>query len=502
MPLLLLLLGCLATRQPSAAEETAVTLQAGDSVLFIGNSRIGSEGGLQNHFRRTCAVAELALGIETFWTNAYGANGLADMLTDQVTDRLRNGQDRFVVLQSGEPAALRKAVEFGQQAGRSMVVLMAWPEQYRDLAVYRDQTASIVADVKQVAEATGAAVVPSAWLYYDLMAAPPDFPGLRPDWLFVPGSTVQNDLGTLVNVAATYAVTTGRSPVGLPCWEPFPKELVEAIEARVWQLVQDWQAGRIELRRLPANQPGDLPKPVPVGADGAWPPIIQDGNRVFYVGNSFIGTEGGLDNHFARTLRQITPAVPITTDSRIFWGQPLDRMATDEVMREIVTGHHDVVVVTSGSVEKLDQFRAAIDQAGSKMVIHMTWGRNPTINQGGMAGFRADTERIANAMKAYEQRTGVPVAPCGLVFYDLLADPPKVPGLRTDFTFMPENIHQGQLGSMINVATHYATLCGRSPVGLPDWDPYPPGLIRAVQERAWQVVQAWQRGEVVIKPLA
>ncbi len=95
----------------------------------------------------------------------------------------------------------------------------------------------------------------------------------------------------------------------------------------------------------------------------------------------------------------------------------------------------------------------------------------------------------------------MPVAPCGLVFYDLVVDPPDVPGLRPDWVFMSENIHQGQIGTMANAATHYAVMTGRSPVGLPMWDPYPPKLVKAVQERAWKIVQDWKAGKVVVKPV-
>jgi len=54
---------------------------------------------------------------------------------------------------------------------------------------------------------------------------------------------------------------------------------------------------------------------------------------------------------------------------------------------------------------------------------------------------------------------------------------------------------------MVNAATNYAVMTGRSPVGLQMWDPYPPELVKAVQERAWQIVLDWKADKTVIKPV-
>ncbi len=177
-------------------------------------------------------------------------------------------------------------------------------------------------------------------------------------------------------------------------------------------------------------------------------------------------------------VARAVPPLTITNTSQIFWGRGLGSMWTDDVLKEISSKQNNIVVVTSGPTDLLNRFHDEITKAGAAMVVHMTWGRNPTINDGGMASFREQTVRIVDSARQFEQDTGVPVAPCGLVFYDLVADPPDVPGLRPDWVFMSENIHQGQIGTMANAATHYAVMTGRSPVGLPMWDPYPPELVK------------------------
>ena len=119
-----------------------------------------------------------------------------------------------------------------------------------------------------------------------------------------------------------------------------------------------------------------------------------------------------------------------------------------------------------------------------------------------MQRFNEQTTRLVEQMKSFEKETGVPIAPCGLVFYDLIVDPPDLPlTLRTDWVYMVENIHQNHIGTMANAATHYAVMTGRSPIGLQMWDPYPPELVKAVQERAWRIVQDWKADKTVIKPV-
>ena len=127
----------------------------------------------------------------------------------------------------------------------------------------------------------------------------------------------------------------------------------------------------------------------------------------------------------------------------------------------------------------------------------MTWGRNPTINDQGMEGFKNQTKAIVETTMKFEEETGVPVIPCGLIFYDLVKNPPQFENikLREDWVFMVENIHQNHLGTMINASAHYAVLTGQSPVGLPMWDPYPEELVRVLQERTWQIVKDWKAGK-------
>jgi hypothetical protein len=487
-----------------ATVSTPPLLETGDQVLFIGNSKIGSEGGLQHHFRRTIAKAQPPLEIETYWESMYDRTTLSEMYTDELIERITTGPDSIILVSDGTQEAMEKFKQLIQQHGKTMIIFATWADNPflpgNSLDDFHLQTKDWIERAATFGKLRRIPVVPSGLIFYDLLIKPPSYPGLRPDFLFVPGSSVQNDLGTMVNVAAIYAVLTGRSPVGLPIWDPFPQELIQDIEERVWEIVQQWQQDKIKLRPVTDyRSPASLAVINMNSSPPLWSPLIRNGDSILYVGNSYIGTEGGLNNHFARMMGEVTPTMEIHTNSHIFWGQGLQRMYTDEVRADIADHKYDMVVVTSGPTELLQQFREDIQAAGSEMMVHMTWGRNPTINEEGIAGYRKQTIEIVETMRAFESSTGVPIAPCGLVFYDLIVDPPAVEGLRQDWVYMVENIHQNHLGTMVNAATHYAVMTGRSPVGLPMWDPYPKELVKAVQERAWKIVQDWKEGQIEIK---
>jgi hypothetical protein len=491
-----------------ASNDSPVLLEGGERVLFIGNGYVGSEGGLHNHFRRTLARPEPALSIETDWPAMFNRPTLADMLTDEVATRIREGPDDLIVAMNGHADAMREVAGLIESSGRTMVLFSTWAEnpviRADGMEGFRAETHTLMDQARQFEKETGVRVAPSGLIFYDLLADPIEFPGLREDYLFVQGGSIQNDLGTLVNVSALYAVTTGRSPVGLPVWDPFPESLVAAIQERVWHVVQDWQAGNTVLKPVPrqvASARAAAQRTTQNEQTPTWPPLLEDGDHLFYVGNSFIGSEGGLNNHFRRMTTSASPPLTISDTSLIFWGQGLNRMYTGDVVREIESGGSDIVVVTSGPVEMLNRFKTAIEPTGAQMAVHMTWGRNPTINEGGLASFREQTQNLVVTMREFEHETGIPVVPCGLIFYDLVVDPPDVAGLRLDWVFMGENIHQNHIGTMANATAHYAVLTGRSPVGLPMWDPYPPELVQAVQERAWHIVKEWKAGRVQVKSL-
>lgn len=487
--------------------QAQVSLQNGDSILFIGNSKVGSEGGLHHHFRRTLKTAEKALQVNTHWITMYNHTSLDEMFTEEIKERIKSSPENTLIVQSGRPETLDQVADLIRSNQKQMIIFGTWADNPLHSpggwSAFREETQKQMQELKEYENKTNIPVAPSGLIFYELLTNPVKYENLREDYLFVPGGSVQNDLGTVVNVATLYCTLTGKSPVGLPVWDTFDPKLIRAIQKRVWNIYRQWKKGKIELSPIPNKK---LSKPSMANMtckEPNWKPVLNNDQHIYYVGNSYIGSEGGLENHFTRILKQINPPVKLFPASDIFWGQGLARMHTDEVQKNILSEKYQVVVVTSGPQEILHQFKEDIDKANARMVIHLTWGRNPTINEGGVRAFRDQTVEIVRNIQEFQDKTGILVVPCGLIFYDLIVDPPKIKGLnlREDWIFMVENIHQNHLGTMANVAAHYAVLSGCSPVGLPMWDPYPAELVREIQERAWKIVNEWMAGKVTIKEI-
>ncbi|MDR2497963.1 MAG: hypothetical protein LBD28_00795 [Tannerellaceae bacterium] len=473
--------------------QPAPLIVEGTKILFVGNDNVGSDGGLNNHIRRSLAAASAPLRIEADWIGMYDKPSLEDMFTDSLLRRIETGSDDLLVVTSGSSDAMLRFAALAKTHKRKIIFFQAWAKNplvdSGGMKGFRDRSLEEARRMKALEREHGLRIVPVGLIYYDLIVDPVRFWTLREDYLFTPGSSVQNDLGILVNVAAIYAAANRQSPVGLPSWDPFPSELVRAMQERVWRISREWDAGIVNLKPIPDKY-----------AEPLWTPLVQNADSILFIGNSYIGSEGGLDNHLSRMSQQMNPPLRLNVKSIIHWGQGLGRMYNDSVLKEIATGGKQLVVVTSGPNELLLKFAEAISKAGSKMMVHMTWATNPTLNENDLIAYRERSQRLAEQMKAFETTTGIAVAPCGLVFYDLLIDPPAVEGgLRLDWMYMEANIHQNHIGTMINAATHYAVMTGRSPVGLPIWDPWPPKLVREVQERAWKIVKEWKAGHILIK---
>lgn len=242
---------------------------------------------------------------------------------------------------------------------------------------------------------------------------------------------------------------------------------------------------------------------------------------MFFVGNSFTGNDGGLPIHLEHAWPHASLPLHVQTDAQYFWGQGLGAMYTPAVVDAIEGGRFDTCVVTSGTIDEMTRFAALVERHCDHFVVFMTWARNPTIST--MREFRDGTAAIVDDLRELERRTSAHVIPSGLVFYDLVATPPRA-GLREDWLFFPQNIHQNGAGVAINVYVAYAALVAESPVGieyelvLPDGAVVVSGervatrkledkktyaydelvfddeLRTALQERAWNITAAWFAG--------
>jgi hypothetical protein len=199
------------------------------------------------------------------------------------------------------------------------------------------------------------------------------------------------------------------------------------------------------------------------GVETGWDPVVADGDWMFFVGNSYTGNDGGLPIHIEKAWPSAGVPLAVKTDALYYWGQGLGSMYTPEVVSAIETGSYDTCVVTSGSLGDMLQFVPLVEQSCDHFVVYMTWARNPTLTS--MDSYRDGTAAIVADMRELEETTDARVVPSGLVYYDLLARPPR-DDLREDWLYYPQNIHQNGAGIALNVYVFYAALLGESPVGI------------------------------------
>jgi hypothetical protein len=241
-------------------------------------------------------------------------------------------------------------------------------------------------------------------------------------------------------------------------------------------------------------------------------PILRDQSSLLFIGNSYMGIYGGVNEVLQKMLAGAAAPLRITTQSDIYYGKPLTAMFTDKAQDLITSKKFDPVIITSGSLDVMKQFDALIRAQGSRTVVYMTWSGSHPGNKSTMENYHAVTAADAKTMRQMERETNAVIVPVGVVYYDLIRKPPRA-GLREDYLWRKADIHQDFLGTAVNAWTLSAVLTGRSPVGLdfdytanlPDWlvpklEPddlklaRDASLRRALQERVWQIVQQWKSG--------
>lgn len=251
--------------------------------------------------------------------------------------------------------------------------------------------------------------------------------------------------------------------------------------------------------------------------------IVMDGDRVRFVGNSYTGNYGGLNNYVAAAVAAGQQGLWLQTfpqDQSWFFGQPLSGMtsALDAIESE---EPYETCVFTSGSLGTMRTFATTLSSLCTNVVLYATWeGANPVVDGPSYAS-RIETV-LSNARQLESEFPQLRVVPAALVFYDLSVEPLfDVP--RLDYLNRSENIHQNGLGTIVNSYVFYAVLTGESPldvlydyngaqgpaiadgetIGLADEQaPFSGGgtvvydaeAREAVQRRVWTLVEQWYAG--------
>jgi hypothetical protein len=203
-----------------------------------------------------------------------------------------------------------------------------------------------------------------------------------------------------------------------------------------------------------------------------FPALVNDGDAVFFVGNSFLGGGGRpLPEWVAALGRATSPPVHLVTGSDIVFGNlPLAAFLEHEATRDALRSHEYRVYVLQGEeFEPVDRkaafhhavrdFNKAVVAAGGRTVLLMTWEFH----------FRPFIDALAGSYDEIGAELGIPVIPVGLIYKDCDRRPYRnaAPYWLTASAEKPAgDLHQNEKGTAVNTYATFAMLTGRDPMGV------------------------------------
>ena len=206
-------------------------------------------------------------------------------------------------------------------------------------------------------------------------------------------------------------------------------------------------------------------------ATRALPALVEDGEAVFFIGNSFFLYEHrSLPEWVAALGGAVSPPIRIVVGADIVPGnEPLASFLRHEATREALASRkYRVFVLQAEEFEPVDhksefhqavrEFDLAIKASGARTVLFMTWDFpwRPFINQ------------LAASYDQIGRELGIPVIPVGLIYKACGHSPPGNAGpywLTADAEHPGGALHQNEKGTAVNAYATFAMLTGRNPLG-------------------------------------
>ena len=194
----------------------------------------------------------------------------------------------------------------------------------------------------------------------------------------------------------------------------------------------------------------------PIFAEKNTPPL-----RVLFIGNSYTHFNG-LPEVLSNMAATAKPKVNIKTAVLTRGGYTLEKHLNEEsTLNLIQKGEFDIVILQEQSLrpisdkkkmhEAIRKLHLEIKKAKAKTVLFMTWAR---------ANRPKMIEPLAKAYIQIGRELKVEVAPIGLAWQKALQ---KLPNLSLHNS---DKSHPNQRGTYLTACVLYATLTGKSPVGL------------------------------------
>ena len=228
---------------------------------------------------------------------------------------------------------------------------------------------------------------------------------------------------------------------------------------------------------------------------------------ILWVGNSFFYYNNSLHNHFGKLVSSAGPAARVRGTSVTISGSGLDWHDMDSLLRPEGLGRYsfvgdneirfnkpgrqfDVAIMMDCSQcpihpqlqgafhDTAKKYAQTLTRAGIRPVLFMSWAYKDKPDM---------TAPLAEQYTLAGNATGALVIPAGLAFAKAIA---RLPDLEL---YESDKRHPSLAGTYLAACTAYATLYGKSPVGLPYNAGLSAELATALQTAAWETVQGYFR---------
>lgn len=185
--------------------------------------------------------------------------------------------------------------------------------------------------------------------------------------------------------------------------------------------------------------------------------------RVLFIGNSFTFFNGGIDTqlaHLAPSTRTSCIAVGGSTLEKSWNGGSAPQAIRDGHWAYVILQEQSQLPVLDPAMfrQGVTEFNQAIERSGARTILLMTWQRPDRASEG------VTTDNLAAAYRAVGAELGIKVAPAGVAFAMALAE-------RPDLVLYEPDGHPTMEGTYLAACVIYATILGRSPVGIAYADP-------------------------------
>ena len=211
--------------------------------------------------------------------------------------------------------------------------------------------------------------------------------------------------------------------------------------------------------------------------------------RILFIGNSLTYWHNGLYHHLDKMAAAASPAIAIETNKVTQGGASLKKLwEKPETRPAIASGNHDVVVLQEDIPETTvasfrEYARTFVNEVRThegRPILLMAWSYE---RLGWISG-----DEIAQAHRDAAEELKVEVAPAGVAWQRSIRERPEID------LYDPDREHPSIHGTYLTTAVVFATIFGKTPVGIDD---APAGVTADqaayLQRVAWETCQAWKQ---------